>query len=385
MESRCARASSVQWAVLGQCLNFTEVDRLLLDAVNQGVVPGISVSVRSSGQELHTASFGHAELRPNPRDADDNTVWDLASVTKALGTTPIAMALVGEGLLDLHAPIRDRLPGVSPGITAAHCLAHVSGLPKWDPMWETFGLSGAGTRELREKVLLRAQTRPPIADPGDAYVYSDMGFLTLGALLEEVGGERLDGLYERYVRKPSGVDLRWGWSGAAATEDCPNRGRVVRGEVHDLNAWMMGGVSSHAGLFGTCSSMALAAEWQLRAWQGDSETGLVPDVVRQFWSHSAAGSHHLGWDGVSASGSSAGSKWPMDGVGHLGFTGCSVWIAPRQGVVVALASNRVHPLIEGGAVPDAPIHPRYTAFRQLRPAVHTAIINALECGSGWLT
>ena len=366
-------------------MNFAEVDSLLSSAVKDGVVPGISVSVRADGREVHAASFGHAELRPNQRSADENTVWDLASVTKALGTTPIAMALVGEGLLDLHAQIQDRLPDVAPGITAAHCLAHVSGLPKWDPMWETFGLGGAGTNELREKVLFRAQTRPVIAQPGDSYVYSDMGFLTLGALLEEVGGDRLDGLYERYVRGPSGVDLRWGWPEAAATEDCPNRGQVIRGEVHDLNAWMMGGVSSHAGLFGTCRSMALAAEWQLRAWQGDSETGLVPGVVRQFWSHSAVGSHHLGWDGVSASGSSAGPKWPLDGVGHLGFTGCSVWIAPRQGVVVAMASNRVHPLIEGGAVPDAPIHPRYTAFRRLRPAVHTAIIDALECGSGWLT
>ncbi len=366
-------------------MTFTEVDGLLLQAVNDGIVPGISVCVRADGQELHCASFGHAELDPNTRPADVDTVWDLASVTKALGATPVAMALVGKGHLDLHAPINERLPDVPSGITAAHCLAHVSGLPKWDPMWETLGLDEAGSKALRDDVLMRARTLAPIADPGESYVYSDMGFLTLCALLEDVGGERLDALYERYVRVPSGADLRWGWEGAAATEDCPHRGHVVCGEVHDLNAWMMGGVSSHAGLFGSCRSMALAAEWQLRAWQGDMKTGLAPEVVRQFWAHKAVGSHHLGWDGVSPSGSSAGKKWPLDGVGHLGFTGCSVWIAPRQGVVVAIASNRVHPLIEGGAVPDAPIHPRYAAFRRLRPAVHTAIIDVLECETGWLT
>jgi CubicO group peptidase (beta-lactamase class C family) len=385
VESRRSCSLAVQWSLLGQCLTFAEVDRLLLGAVNDGIVPGISVCVRSAGQEVHAASFGHAELTPNARLAGADTVWDLASITKALGTTPIAMAMVGEGILDLHAPVRERLPRTPPGITAAHCLAHVSGLPKWDPMWETFGLDGVGSKALRDDVLARARTMPTIARPGESYVYSDMGFLTLCALLEDVGGQRLDTLYEHYVRAPSGVDLRWGWPDAAATENCPHRGHVVCGEVHDLNAWMMGGVSSHAGLFGTCRSIATAAEWQLRAWQGESQTGLVPEVVRQFWSHSAVGSHHLGWDGVSATGSSAGNRWPVDGVGHLGFTGCSVWIAPRQGVVVSIASNRVHPLIEGGAVPDAPIHPRYTAFRGLRPAVHTAIIEALECGSGWLT
>ena len=110
---------------------------------------------------------------------------------------------------------------------------------------------------------------------------------------------------------------------------------------------------------------------------------LSSETVRTFWQYRGVGSHRLGWDGVTPGGSSAGARWPLDGVGHLAFTGCSLWIAPEQGVVVALCTNRLHPEIEGGAVPDAPVGPRYAAFKALRPALHTAVIAALEADGRW--
>jgi CubicO group peptidase (beta-lactamase class C family) len=361
---------------------FEAVDGLLTEAVASGMFPGTSICVRSASEVLHQFSVGRAEIRPALRDASDSTVWDVASLTKVLATTPVAMAMVDAGLLDLDAPVRETLPDAGEGVTARHLLTHTSGLPAWMPMAEQLGLNGAGTNAVRDSVLRLARSAPLQSSPGERYVYSDLGFLTLCAQLEALGGMRLDGLYERFVRSPSGVDMRFGWPSAAATEECPLRGSLIRGEVHDLNAWLMGGVSSHAGLFGTAANVAAGAAWQLRAWQGAEGLGLSPKVVRQFWSEVAVGSHHLGWDGVSPKGS-AGPLWPLDGVGHLGFTGCSVWIAPRQDLVVGWTTNRVHPEIEGGAVPDAPISPRYAAFRRLRPLVHTAVIESMKQSSSW--
>lgn len=292
------------------------------------------------------------------------------------------MALVAEGRLELNSPVNLIVPDAPRGVTVAHLLSHSSGLAPWLPMADLVGLEGAGTDAARDTVLRLARTSTVQARPGEAYAYSDLGFLTLCSVLERVGQARLDGLYERYVRGPSGVDLRFGWPGAAATEDCPARRRVITGEVHDLNAWIMGGVASHAGLFGTVESVAAAAAWQLRAWLGARDEGLDPEVVQTFLETQGAGCHRLGWDGVSEGGS-AGPLWPRDGVGHLAFTGCSIWMAPTLDLIVAICTNRVHPEIEGGAVPGAPIHPRYAAFRALRPAVHSAVIDAVSARSGW--
>jgi len=361
------------------------VDALLSAAIDNGVVPGCALCVRTGAEVLHSAHFGCAELRPQRRLVTTDTAWDLASLTKVLATTPIALRMVAAGALDLDAPISETLPDAPAGVTAAHCLTHTSGLPAWSALFEAPAVreAGLGSSEARALALHLARHQPMNAPPGAQHVYSDLGFLLLCAQLEAIGGARIDQLFENHVLQPSGIDLRWGWPGAAATEDCPVRGRVVSGEVHDLNAWAMGGRSTHAGLFATADAVAAAAAWQLRAWAGVSDEGLEPGTVRRFWSHRAAGSHHLGWDGVSPSGSSAGDLWPADGVGHLAFTGCSVWIAPRQDIVVALVSNRVHPVVEGGSVPDAPIHPRYAAFRALRPRLHSAVVDALHAQERW--
>jgi CubicO group peptidase (beta-lactamase class C family) len=364
---------------------WTRVDQLLLTAVNFDVTPGCAVCIRTRTEVLHTAAFGSAELRPEPRPTSLTTPWDLASLTKVLATTPIAMRMVAAGVLDLDAPISDTLADAPAGVTAAHCLSHTSGLPAWAPLFDAalVRAAGHGSAEARDRVLLLARNTAIDVPPGTQHRYSDVGFLLLCAQLEAIGGAPIDALFDTHVRQPSGIDLRWGWPEAAATEDCPDRGEVIVGQVHDLNAHAMGGASSHAGLFGPVQAVAAAAAWQLRAWSGVEDEGLRPAIVQQFWSHQGAGSHHLGWDGVSAAGSSASRCWPRDGVGHLGFTGCSIWIAPRQDIVVVICANRVHPVVEGGSIPDAPIHPRYAAFRALRPQVHSAVINALETAGRW--
>jgi CubicO group peptidase (beta-lactamase class C family) len=350
--------------------------------VDSGVIPGACLNIRGSNQDLHNYAVGRAEVRPRQREASLDTVWDLASLTKVLATTPIAMAMVADKRLHLHEPIGRFFPEAPDGVTASHLLSHTSGMAAWLPMVDRFEPVAMATDAQRSVILKLAMEQPLVAAPGEQHLYSDLGFITLCALLERVSNQPLDELFDVYVRQPSGVDLRWGWPNAAATEDCPHRKQVVVGEVHDLNAWLMGGVSSHAGLFGTAASVSAVAAWQLRAYRGEDKEGLRPDVVRAFFDARHVGSHRLGWDGVSPNGS-AGPLWPKDGVGHLAFTGCSIWVAPKQDVIVTFCSNRIHPEIEGGAVPDAPAHPRYTAFRALRQAIHTVIIKSLVASSRW--
>lgn len=358
---------------------FASVDRLLNEAVHEAVIPGFSLCIRSSDAVHHESAGGLAEIRPSPRQATVDTVWDLASLTKVLASTPIAMVSVDRGEFLLDTPVQSVLPDAHKGITFAHLLSHSSGAAAWLPFAERLGsLPHPGAREA---VLSAAQQHPLEAAPGEQYRYSDLGFLTLCAALEAVTGERLDALFESRVRKPSQADLSWGHPAAAATEDCPSRQRVVVGEVHDLNAWLMGGVSTHAGLFGTARSVAENVAWQLRAFRGNESEGLSPKTVQMFLARSGAGSHRMGWDGVSAGGS-AGPAWPTNGFGHLAFTGCSIWVAPDYDLIAVMLTNRIHPVIEGGAVPNAPIHPRYAAFRTLRQTVHTAIARAVGLAGG---
>lgn len=368
---------------------FAEATALLDDAVERGLFAGCGLSIWWAGSEGLSLTRGRAELRPRHRSLRPRHPFDVASLTKVLCTTPLVYRLVGDGRLDLDAPIAEWLPDAPPGITSRHLLQHASGLPAWSHIYREVEASGHpwGSKAARSLAMQRARTTPPEAPPGAQHRYSDLGFLTLGSLVETATGMRLDQAWEAAVRRPSGADLRWGWPDAAATEDCPVRRRVVVGEVHDLNAASMGGIAPHAGLFGSATAVAALAQWHLAAWHGESH-GLDPEVVREGWSHQGPGSHRLGWDGVTPGGSSAGVLWPLDGVGHLGFTGCSLWIAPRQGVVVSFLSNRVHPSVEGGAVPDALAtgdrsQGRYAAFRLTRPALHTAIVTGLRRLGVW--
>ena len=363
---------------------WPEVHRALDEAVAAGVVPGAALCVRTADGLVRSHGVGAAELRPRARPVTAGMAWDLASLTKVLCTTSVAMRLVEDGRLDLEAPVQEVLPGAPAGVSAAHLLQHASGLPAWGPLHGTVAAAGHpwGSPAARACVVAQAAQATPASAPGHRHCYSDLGFLVLGAVLEAIGGDRIDRLFEREVRRHAGADLRWGWPGAAATEDCPVRGRVLAGEVHDLNAASMGGLAPHAGLFGTPEAAVGLAAWLLCAWQG-GRLELSAATVRRFWGTPGPGSHRLGWDGVTPGGSSAGGLWPLDGVGHLAFTGCSLWVAPRQGLIVGLCTNRVHPEIEGGAVPGAAPSPRYAAFKALRPALHTAIVRACMRDGSW--
>jgi CubicO group peptidase (beta-lactamase class C family) len=320
-------------------------------------IPSLSACVLAPGRAPMLATVGLASRSPE-RPAVPHQVYDLASLTKALATAPICAALSAHGVLDPDAPVREVLPDVPEGITARHLLDHTAGYPAHVLLYER--VDTPGTPEARRQILDGARAVPLAYVPGTASIYSDIGFLVLLDLIETLTGQRIDALFRALVAAPAGVrGLTWGAPDAAATEDCPIRKRVVEGEVHDPNAAAMGGISSHAGLFGsawTVASLAAALLDPPPAFAATSST------LKGWWSQPSVGSHRGGWDTPSSTGYTAtGGAFPPGTVGHLGYTGTSLWLSPDRGVIAVLLTNRIHPRDD------------LTAIRAFRPVFHQQV------------
>jgi len=369
---------------------FANVRRLAEQAVTDGVIPGAVVLVSTEGQVVLHEAFGKRALQPQALPATVQTIYDVASITKAVVTSVLAMQAADEGPLRLDGPVRGHLPDFADAqsgdtkavVTIRQLLAHAAGLPAHRPFYLT--VPEGPDRRLR---IMQAAAREPLAaPPGVRSLYTDLGFILLGWLLERIEGGRLDGLARQRIFAPLGlqaclfspvgdaaneptprpVDV----GAVAPTELCPYRQRVVVGQVHDMNAFAMDGVAGHAGLFSTAADLAAIAQALVTAWRGDASASLVNrDVVREFWRPAGVpgSTWRLGWDGPADANSQAGARLSRAAVGHLGFTGCSLWIDPARELIVVLLSNRVHP-----AVRDDP------RFRAFRPAFHDAVLEALD-------
>lgn len=365
---------------------FGRLRRLCDEAVASGVVPGAVVLFNDEGQTRLHEAFGARQVEPVHLPATLETLYDVASLTKAVVTSVLAMKAVDDGLLRLDDPVLQYLPEFvgegKAGVTIRHLLAHAAGLPAHRPFYlQHPGPDGAGDdgSARRAAILLAAAVEPLGGPPGTRAVYTDLGFMLLGWLLERVRGARLDALADREIFGPLGLGasafgpiLVGTGRAVAATERCPWRGRILVGEVHDQNAWAMSGVAGHAGLFSTAHDLARLARSLAATWRGDRPGGdpgdvrlVERDVIREFWTPSGvpASNWRLGWDGPAAHGSQAGELLSRGAVGHLGFTGCSLWIDPERDRVIVFLSNRIHPTVRDD--------PRFRAFR---PAVQDAAI-----------
>jgi serine-type D-Ala-D-Ala carboxypeptidase len=342
------------------------VREALRSLIAEDEIASASICVRVNSALRVTASYGRARLEPARQVAPDQP-YDLASVTKCLVGASVTASLVANGLLRLDVPVSERIPGVDPRITLRQLLHHTSGLPAWNDFYERVPHAW-GTQQARRFILDTAIATPVETEPGTRHRYTDIGFLVLTDLLEKAGNAPLDVLFEERILRPTGIrDLRWGWPRAAATENCPVRGHVVEGTVHDLNCAAMGGVSAHAGLFGTARAVADLGQALLDASLG-ADNGLPGATLAQFWNAtSGLGSHRLGFDSISDGYTSTGQWFPSDTVGHLGYTGTSLWMSPTRQAVVALLTNRVHPTDTKKAI------------RSARPRLHDAVAEAL----GW--
>lgn len=295
-------------------------------AVASGLVPGAAFGTITNGGEPVAHHSGRAQLQPEPVPLEPGMVFDLASLTKVLFTVPEVLRLVEDGLADLDDPLSRHLPEIAwlrdtplKAVTLRELLAHTSGLPAWAPVY-----TWAGDPAVLKARLL--QEPWPLGEP----VYSDLNFMLLGLVVERLRGEPLGAR-----RLPPGLSFRPDPARSVATQDCPWRGRILRGEPDDENAGALGGPAGHAGLFGTLEGVLGVARAVL---DGSLLSAAALAELRR--PHSAA--RALGWE-RRHEGWSGGSLASPGAIGHTGFTGTGVWIDPERGLAWALLTNRVHP------------------------------------------
>ena len=344
-------------------------------AVADSAFPGAIAVIGTHAGPLVTVAAGHLDWAPSPAP-NDRTLWDLASLTKVVGMTSAMMQLVERGQVKLDAPVQRYLPewqGTNKEkVTVRDLITHRSGLPAFKTYYK-LNVSPDSTLEL-------FFATPLDTLPGVRMVYSDIGAILLGKIIERVSGETLDRYLARHVFRPLGMlDSRYRPDSTllpriAPTEIDPWRGRHLRGEVHDENASALGGVSAHAGLFSTAHDLSRLARAYLNGGVLDGGRLAKASTIRQFTTvqDSAFSSRALGWDTPSEQ-SSAGHYMERPAFGHTGFTGTSLWIAPQYDLYVLLLTNRVNPTREHSKVGPARVAVADAAMRALYPAIVSAI------------
>ena len=356
--------------------DFPLARRVIHGAVAARVAPSVAVEIGDSAGVVWREAAGRLTYEPAAPPASAETVFDLASLTKVLATTPVAMRLVDDGRLGLDTRVADVVPdwrgADRAAVTVADLLAHSSGLPAHTPLYRSCSGRAAFERALCSEALAYR--------PQSASVYSDLGFILLGFLLERVAGEPLDRQFNRLradVRDAGGQDSRCGpgtppeiaFRPPAAWRErmAPTRPPTARlGRAHDENAAALGGIAGHAGLFGTAPAVGCLARAMLRtvsSAQGGST--LATDATAERFVRRAdipGTSRALGWDTMLPS-SSCGRRMSARAFGHTGFTGTSLWIDPDAGIYLVLLTNRVYP--EAGSA---------DGVTALRRAFHDAVM-----------
>ena len=341
--------TTVLWPALPPTAGFdarltSELDSLARAAVADSAAPAVAVAVGRHGRLVHLRGYGTVEWAPGSAAVTDSTLFDLASVTKVVATTTAAMILEEEGRLDLDHTVASYLPELTDsakaGITVRMLLTHRGGLEAFAPLHRQF--------RGRAQYLEQINARPLRSPPGGATVYSDWDLILMQLVIERITGQELDAFVRDRIFAPLGM-RDTGFRPAlpreriAATERDSARGGLIWGEVHDPNAWAMGGVAGHAGLFGSARDLAVFAQMLLNGGEYGSVRILRPQTIARWTAPQGPGaSRALGWDTPSGE-SSAGRFFSPRSFGHTGYTGTSMWIDPERGVFVILLTTRVNP------------------------------------------
>ncbi|HET6842519.1 MAG TPA: serine hydrolase domain-containing protein [Candidatus Angelobacter sp.] len=353
----------------GQHEQFHSAFQILQTAVEQGVFPGASLAVVHRGKLIALKALGRFTYDPDSAAVSVESIYDLASLTKVIATTAVCMILHERGIFQLGQPIVEVLPEFAnydyrrSEITFQMLLAHSSGLPAYQRLFET--------ASSKEELIQQAFKVPLVTDPLTAAEYSDIGFILLGVALERMTGEPLNEFCRREIFLPLGLNHtgykpsdEWKSLIPPAVDDQTFRHRVIQGEVHDENAWVMEGVAGHAGVFATARDVSVFTHCVM---SGGAPL-LRPETVQFFtrrqpqpWGTSRA----LGWD-TPSSPSQSGRYFSPSSYGHLGYTGTSLWIDPVRQLSVTLLTNRTWP--------DC----RSQRIKEIRPAFHDAVIEALS-------
>jgi CubicO group peptidase (beta-lactamase class C family) len=349
------------------------IENFLALGAEKGVFSGAQAAWCIGNSTPISAVCAGTTQKNDHKKINPQTLFDIASVTKIFAASA-ALRMVDHHQLVLDSPLKalvsplsDRKQGLA---TLAQLLAHEAGFADWLPLFEHVPKSQRGTPAARETIIQRALNTNLSTLPGKKLIYSDLGFIVLMYVLESRGRASLDRIVTNEIIEPLGLastqfnpELFDDSLDIAATEDCPWRRHVLIGEVHDDNAWSMGGISAHAGLFATASDVAaLGAAWLESRKRG----GFISrDLAVEATTPRLLG-RGLGWDFKSPAGSSAGTHLGPQSFGHLGFTGCSLWVDPQRDLSVALNTNRVH------------FGRNNLSIREFRPKFHDLLIETLE-------
>ncbi len=345
-----------------------------------GAAVGISLTT-GNGREIFTKGYGKTLYTENAPEVMENTFYDLASLTKPLVTTMSILNLLGEGKIRLEHTMADifekKMPKDKEKITVMDLLSHSSGMPAYKPFF--CDLQKIKGKERRKQQLYRLiENEKLIYETGQKSLYSDLGFMLLGLIIEEKSGEKLDQFIGKKIYKPLNIEKGIFFPKAnrgkgknvfAPTENCPWRKRTINGEVSDENCYILGGVSGHAGAFGNVGGVLKMCTILLDVWKNKANHPALPnDKLQLFFKRRSeinGSTWALGFDTPNRGGSSSGKYFSEKSVGHLGFTGTSFWIDPDRELVVVLLSNRVHPTRENNKI------------KGFRPVFHDTIIECL--------
>lgn len=331
---------------------FKSAYQVIEGAIADSIFPGAQIAIVKDNKILAHRGFGRQTYDANSPPVTTKTIYDLASVTKVTATTLIAMKLYEQKLIRLDIPVNSYLPhfkgGLKDSITLRHLLTHSAGIRAWDRLWEH--------ASNRQEALEYIYNLPLEYTPGDSMVYSDLGIIMVGEVLETVTGKTIDQLAQDLIIKPLGLKSTMYnppqnlWKDIAPTEIGGDLKRgLIHGTVHDENTFFLGGVSSHAGLFSTAEDLAVLSQMLLNKGIYRHQRFYNPQTIKEWTTpqNLPPGSNRaLGWDTPSAKGSSAGDYFSPGSFGHLGFTGTSIWIDPVEKIAVILLTNRVHPTRE---------------------------------------
>lgn len=323
---------------------LASIDRVVGRGIRAGGFPGASVIVGRRGAAVFSKGYGRLSWSKDASRVDpEQSIYDLASLTKVVGTTTAIMILYDEGRIALDARAVEYLPAFTGGwkdsITIRQLLTHRSGLPASRDLWKL----ATNPQEARLGVI----DATLVCRPGVCFEYSDLGMILLGMIVENVAGTGLDRFLDERVFQPLGMTATYFRPASslrvriAPTDVTPPRGYPIRGEVADENAFALGGVAGHAGLFSTAADLSVFAQMMLN---GGTYNGvrIVADSTIALFTRRTAGTRALGWDTAEDNGGGSGEYLSGRSFGHTGYTGTSLWIDPDREMFVLLLTNRVH-------------------------------------------
>jgi beta-glucosidase-like glycosyl hydrolase/CubicO group peptidase (beta-lactamase class C family) len=348
---------------------LAKLDSIVQRAIKDSATPGAVLLVAKDGVIVYYKAFGRYTYSPYSREVDINSVYDMASITKPVATTLSIMKLYEEGRIDIEDPVAKYLPRFAQrgkgNVKIKNLLLHNSGLPGWRPLYQLC--------RTPEEVIDTIFATPLEYETGTKTVYSDLGFITLGKIVEVVTGMPLDEYVKKTFYEPLGMrsttfrpPKEW-LDRIAPTEYDSTLGDFVHGVVHDENARRLGGVAGHAGLFSTARDLAVCMQMLINGGEYGGKRFFKEETVR-FFTKRWKNNRGLGWDNaMSPYGKSAlAGAFGPNAFGHTGFTGTSVYVYPEKKIIAVLLTNRVHPTRKN------------KKHIPLRKAVHKAIVEALE-------